>query len=245
MFIKINTAVVIIFLTLFIPLKNFNAFKKDQHQASLFSSCLRKPTRVMPEQKNGERYNITAYGAIGDSTTLNTTYIQSAIDACAKTGGTVVIPKGIYLSGSIFLKPGVDLEIQEAGVLKGSTDINNYPSLMTRIEGHFEPWPAALVNADKADGLQITGPGTLDGSGDPFWKEFYHKRELDKKTTNLSVPRPRLAFIQHSKNVSISGIHFKNSGFWNLHLYRCQETKGRELPVYCFEWPSPQQCAEF
>ena len=94
---------------------------------------------------------------------------------------------------------------------------------MTRIEGHFEPWPAALINADGVNHLSITGPGTLDGSGDPFWKEFYHKRDLDKKTTNLSVPRPRLALIQNCKDVKISGIHFKNSGFWNLHLYRCQE----------------------
>jgi polygalacturonase len=108
-------------------------------------------------------------------------------------------------------------------VLKGSTDINDYPTMMTRIEGHFEPWPAALLNGDKVDHLRITGPGTLDGSGAPFWKEFYSKRSLDKKTTNLSVPRPRLTLLQNSKDVKISGINYTNSGFWNLHLYRCKD----------------------
>jgi alpha-L-rhamnosidase len=177
----------------------------------------------IPTNGNNKKFDITKYGAVSGSKTLNTKMIQAAIEACSKTGGTVVIPKGEFLSGSIFLKQGVDIEFLEGGVLKGSTDINDYPTAMTRIEGHFEPWPAALINADGVNHLRITGPGTLDGSGDPFWKEFYHKRDLDKKTTNLSVPRPRLALIQNCKDVKISGIHFKNSGFWNLHLYRCQD----------------------
>ncbi|CAN5703898.1 glycosyl hydrolase family 28 protein [soil metagenome] len=169
----------------------------------------------------GKRYNIADHGAIGDGKTLNTKSIQATIDICAKKGGTVVIPKGQFLSGSIFLKPGVNLEIQEGGILKGSTDIKDYPKSMTRIEGHFEPWPAALLNGDKVDHLRITGPGTLDGSGEPFWKDFYHRRDVDNKTTNLNVERPRLTFIQNSTDVIISGVHYKNSGFWNLHLYRC------------------------
>jgi polygalacturonase len=169
------------------------------------------------------QYNIASHGAIGDGKTLNTKAIQSVIDACAKKGGgTVVIPQGVFLSGSIFLKPGVQLELQEGAVLKGSTNINDYPKAMTRIEGHFEPWRAALINADKIDRLRITGKGTLDGSGEPFWKEFYSRQAKDSKTTNLNVERPRLAFIQNCKDVQISGIAFKNSGFWNLHMYRCR-----------------------
>jgi alpha-L-rhamnosidase len=170
-----------------------------------------------------KRFNIADHGALGDGVTLNTKAIQATIDDCAqKGGGTVVIPKGIFLSGSVFLKPGVNLEIQEEGVLKGSTNIEDYPKATTRIEGHFEPWRAALLNADKTDHLRISGKGILDGSGEPFWKLFYSRRTADPKTTNLSVERPRLTFIQNSKDVKISGIGFTNSGFWNLHLYRNQ-----------------------
>jgi polygalacturonase len=170
-----------------------------------------------------KRYNIAEHGAVGNGTTLNTKAIQSTIDDCAQNGGgTVVIPKGMFLSGSIFLKPGVNLEIQEGGVLKGSTNIEDYPKGTTRIEGHFEPWRSALVNGDKVDHLTISGKGTLDGSGEPFWKLFYSRRSADSKTTNLSVERPRLAYIINSKDVKISGIKFLNSGFWNLHLYRDQ-----------------------
>ena len=196
------------------------------------------------ESKNKTaRFVITTYGAIADGKTLNSKAIQAAIDQCAQSGGgTVVIPKGEFLSGALFIKPGVNLEIREGGVLKGSTDINDYPKAITRIEGHFEPWPGALLNGDKVDHLHITGPGTLDGNGQPFWQEFYRHRKIDSKTTNLSVARPRLTFIQNSRNVEINGVTFKNSGFWNLHLYRCQQVlvnNCRFLAPYEMEGPAP------
>src|SRR5438067_1145503 len=107
---------------------------------------------------------ITKFGAVGDGQTLNTKTIQSAIDHAAQSGGgAVVIPEGVFLSGAIFLKPGVNLRLDERAVLKGSTDIKDYPKMKTRIEGHFEPWIPALVNADEADHLRISGSGTLDG----------------------------------------------------------------------------------
>src|ERR1700761_240596 len=58
---------------------------------------------------------ITDCGAVADGTTVNTAKIQSAIDALAGSGGgTVVVPAGTFVSGAIFLKPGVNLEL-EAG----------------------------------------------------------------------------------------------------------------------------------
>lgn len=170
-----------------------------------------------------KRYNIAERGAIGDGKTLNSKAIQAVIDECAQNGGgTLVIPAGIFLSGSLFLKPGVNIEMLQGAVLRGSQDINDYPKINTRIEGHFEPWRAALINGEKVDHLRITGAGTLDGNGEPFWKEFYSRRTANNKTTNLNVERPRLTFLRDSKDVTISGITFLNSGFWNLHIYRCQ-----------------------
>lgn len=170
------------------------------------------------------RFDITGHGAVADGSTLNTAAIQKTIDTAAGSGGgTVVIPKGVFLSGSIFLKPGVNLQLDEGAVLKGSSDTKDYPKMRTRIEGQFIDWLPALVNADQTDHLRIGGTGTLDGNGAPFWKAFLDRRRADPKTANLDVPRPRLALIQNSKDVRISGITFKDSGFWNLHLYRCRQ----------------------
>src|SRR4051794_17108604 len=134
------------------------------------------------------RLSIVDAGAAGDGATLNTPKIQSAIDRLASEGGgTLVVPKGVFLRGAIFLKPGVNLQLDEGAVLKGSTDTKDYPKTRTRIEGHFEEWLPALVNADRADHLRITGPGTLDGSGEVFYRTFWDARKRDSKVTNVAV----------------------------------------------------------
>ena len=167
---------------------------------------------------------ITDFGAVAGSEKLNTDAIQAAIDAAAaKGGGTVVIPAGVFRSGSVFLKQGVALHLAEGAVLKGSENIADYPKRMTRIEGHFEPWRMALVNAEGLTGVRLSGPGKLDGSGPVFWRAFWQRRKENPKCTNLEVERPRLVFIDRCSDVRITNMALEDSGFWNLHLYRCRD----------------------
>lgn len=171
--------------------------------------------------------SIVNAGAVGNGTTLNTKAIQSAIDkVAADGGGTVVVPRGVFLTGAIFLKPKVNLHLDKDAVLKGSTDMKNYPLRRIRIEGHFEPhYASALINAEGCDGLKITGEGTLDGSGRPIWDRWWKLRRASrdpKNFPNLDILRAQLCIISHSKNVLVQGITLKNSQFWNLHLYDCQ-----------------------
>ena len=169
-------------------------------------------------------YAITDFGAVAGGAALNTTAIQSAIDtATAKGGGTVVIPAGVFRSGAIFLKPGVELRLADGAVLKGSENIEDYPKQRTRIEGHFEPWRVALVNASGLARVRITGAGRLDGSGPVYWNAFWQRRKENPKCTNLEVERPRLVFIDRCTDVRIEGVALQDSGFWNLHLYRCRD----------------------
>ena len=164
---------------------------------------------------------ITDFGALPDGKTLSTGAIQKAIDTAAGQGGVVVIPKGTFLSGSIFLKPGVELKLEKHAVLLGSNEIADYPKRETRIEGHFEPWRMALVNAQGMSKVRIHGDGVIDGNGIMFWAQFWQRRKENPKCTNLEVERPRLMFIDRCNDVRITGLDFRDSGFWNLHLYRC------------------------
>ena len=176
--------------------------------------------------------SIAAAGAVGDGVTLNTTVIQTAIDQLAgKGGGTLVIPPGEFLTGAIFRKPGVNLHLDQGAVLKGSTNIEHYPALETRIEGHTQVWRPALVNATKTDHLRITGEGAIHGGGKPFWDAFLNRRAADLNTRNLDVDRPRNLFISDSKDVRISGISLRDSGFWNLHLFRCRDVVIEKLDI--------------
>lgn len=169
-----------------------------------------------------KHFTISDFGAVADGTTLNTSAIQKAIDQAAAMGGGVVeIPAGTFRSGSIFLKKGVELNLAENAVLLGSTNIEDYPKRETRIEGHFEPWRMALVNAQEIDHVRIGGEGVIDGNGITFWAKFWQRRRENPKCTNLEVERPRLMFIDRCTDVRIKGVSLRYSGFWNLHIYRC------------------------
>lgn len=171
-------------------------------------------------------------GAAADGTTINTRAIQSVIDALARAGGgTMVVPRGVFLSGALFLKPGVHLHLEAGAVLRCTTDMTHFPPQRTRIEGHFEErFTPALINAVACDGLSITGAGTLDGAGRPIWDLFWRLRNAAPDPgnfPNLGVPRARLALIERSRGVTIEGVTFKDSQFWNLHLYRCRDVTVR------------------
>lgn len=171
---------------------------------------------LLPAQVvSSKRVSIDTRGAVGDGATLNTRAIQAVIDGLASAGGgTVVIPKGEFLSGALFLKAGINLELLEGAVLKGSKNFDDYPTLdNVRFEGHFQKRIVALLNVEKSDHFRLTGPGTIDGNGESFWP-----RQFD------SMARPRLCVIRDSRDVIVSGVKFKNSASWNLHLYNCQDS---------------------
>jgi polygalacturonase len=178
--------------------------------------------------------SITDFGAVADDATINTKAIQATIDHLAASGGgTVVVPQGVFVSGALFLKPKVNLHLQTGAVLKCSTDMANFPVQRTRIEGHFEEkFNPALINAKGCDGLHISGDGTLDGAGRPIWDLFWKLRNAapdPRNFPNIGVPRARLALIESSRGVTIEGITFKDSQFWNLHLYRCEDVLVRQM----------------
>ena len=173
-----------------------------------------------------QEYVITQSGVSSDSTKLNTLAIQNIIDNVeANGGGTIVIPKGVFLTGALFFKPKTKLRLLEGAVLKGSDDIGNYPLIPSRMEGRSIYYYAALINAYHVDSFSITGPGTINGNGLHYWEYFCAYRDSVKKTgrsaTNLEVHRPRMLFIWGCNNVIIQNVKLHNSGFWTTHLYQC------------------------
>ena len=142
--------------------------------------------------KRTTRYVVTDYGAVDDGKTVNTKSIQAAIDKCAASGGgVVVIPKGVFLSGAIFLKQGVNLLVEKDGVLKGTTNPDDYPQIQTRWEGTEEMWTSAFINAEGVTDLVISGEGTIDGSGEE-WVQKNPFRRLRPPAAPGTLPQVRL-----------------------------------------------------
>jgi alpha-L-rhamnosidase len=184
---------------------------------------------TLPGTALGQRrrvVNIRDHGAIGDGRTLNTRAIQNAIDACARAGGGMIaVPAGVFISGSIWLKPGVGLELRKGAVLKGSPRLADYPLVMRRfVEAYPEPLRLGLINATGNHGLRIVGPGTLDGNGDPFWRMFFKAPEESVDGNKVVYHFPQLCSIEDCDDVLVSGVTFKDAAFWNLHMYRCRRS---------------------
>jgi len=188
-----------------------------------------EPTNI---NKLGRQYIITDYSISNDSTVVQTQNIQAVIDKAAQSGGgVIVIPKGTYLTGSLFFKQGTHLYVEQGGVLKGSDDISDFPVIMTRIEGQSVKYFPALVNADGVNGFTISGKGTINGNGLRYWKAFWLRRDWNPKCTNMDEMRPRLIFISYSKNVQVSDLHLKDSPFWTTHYYKCENVKLLNLRI--------------
>ncbi len=180
----------------------------------------------------GKSYNIVDFGAINDSTVVQTAVIQQTIDSAARQGGgVIVIPKGIFLSGALFFKPKTHLYVAEDAVLKGSDNIADYPNIPSRIEGQSINYFAALVNAYGVDGFTISGKGTIDGNGLKYWAAFWQRRKENPNCTNLEVSRPRLVFIWHCNNVQVQDVKLHNAGFWTSHYYQCQNLKVLDVHI--------------
>lgn len=123
-------------------------------------------------------FKVNDYGAINDGKTLNTKAIQAAIDACAaKGGGLVTFEPGGYLTGSVFVKKGVNLRIDKGVEILGSQDIADYPEIDTRVAGIEMKWPTALLNVLDQDNAAITGQGTVHAQGKPFWDNYWTMRK--------------------------------------------------------------------
>ena len=105
-------------------------------------------------------YDVKRFGAVGDGVAKDTVAIQKAIDAAAAAGGgTVEVPAGTYLTGSLYLKSNVDFFVSQGATLKGSPDKEDYyhPIRDVRFINVECNTPIELINVE---GCEIVG-GTL------------------------------------------------------------------------------------
>ena len=175
------------------------------------------------------QYNIKDFGAFNDGVTLCTNAINSAIEKCSENGGgTVVIPPGIFKSGTILMKSNVELHFEIGSTLLASTDYKDYPkqpqpeyrSLRDDPEGWF-----SLIYAEKISNIAITGFGTIDGNG------ALQKPALNNVKNSMDGRPHNILFISCSR-VRIEGIKMIHSGMWNQHYLDCEDVIVDRIEVF-------------
>jgi len=164
------------------------------------------------------------FGAKGDGITLDTRAIQSAIDACtSQGGGTVYLPPGNYLTGTLTLKDGVTLHLGPNASLLGSPSLADYPSL-GRAEGILD---YCLINAYGARNIALTGEGCVDGQGStfPYGTEGFNFEDESVAPSTQSFIRPMLIHFTDCQNVTISKLTLRHAASWCCNLEQCKEMR--------------------
>jgi polygalacturonase len=181
------------------------------------------------------------HGASGDGRTKDTAALQRALDTCAAGGGgTVHVPAGRYLTGPIYLRSHVTLDLAPGAVILGSQDRDDYAIVERRYSGTRQRTVEALINGDDLENIAITGRGAIDGQGSFCWqpiRDYFAapKAERDRSlmgpcSTDAEIRRsiwhrPRLVEPVRCRDVVIDGVTLQNSGFWNLHPLFCENVK--------------------
>lgn len=167
-------------------------------------------SRIITIAKDSKVFNVMDFGAKADGITLDTKAIQKAADAAyANGGGVVVIPAGNYLSGALFFRNGVDLNIQEGAVLTSVVDDIHFPQIPTRFEGIERYWRSAFLNFDNSRGVHVWGGGKIDGQGQEWSKH---------KNKDGHWGRPRMICFTNCPGGKIEGLTMVDHASWCLHV---------------------------
>ena len=139
---------------------------------SLTLVVLLASSSIAAAKPRGDIYDVREYGAKGDGKTLDTRALQSAIDACTKDGGGVVLLHGgRFLSGTLQLKDNVVFRVSQSARLLGSTQRQDYLDRDEMAKRGAGPGNGniVLLFAAGASNVTIEGPGAIDGQGRAFY----------------------------------------------------------------------------
>ncbi len=184
--------------------------------------------------------NVRDFGAVGDGITLDSEAINQAIKACHQGGGgTVFVPAGTYLIGTVELLSHVTLHLDAGSVLKGSPDLADYRVLPMTSELRN----TSLIVATGARNIAITGRGVIDGNADAFaihdqadlsrdfaasctrqGEAYFEINDQAEDGPILHKPRPGILILLHDcRDVLVSNIKIIEAPNWCLHLSCCED----------------------
>ena len=180
----------------------------------------------LPFRTGGETcaLDVKTLGAAGDGVTDDTAAIQRAVLVLPE-GGRLFFPAGVYLTGPIFLKSHITLELAEGATLLGFAGKEHYPVLpgvlpdldggadvhVGAFEGLARASYASLLTGEYCEDVTLVGPGLVDGNApNGTWWQTYREDP---------IARPRLLFLNRCRNVTVHGLRIANSPSWQLHPY--------------------------
>lgn len=175
-------------------------------------------------------YDAKELGVSCDGVTVVTEQLQELIDRCSKTGGTLYLKEGTYLTGSLSLKKNVTLYLEENAVLKGVLDIDAYPVRLSVIHPNWNTYvqgpQKALLYADSQENIRIMGGGCIDGSGD--FPGAYGSEPL----------RVCAVLMVGCDHAQIGDVYIKDAGMWTVPVVECNNLYIHDLNLNSTWYPN-------
>lgn len=192
---KLKSIVIVSIVCLLISCKTDNSKTKIENDSwHLMYAIL---DSIKPPVFKDKTFNILDFGAVADSSIMNSIAFENAIKACSESGGgKVVVPAGKYLTGPIHLLDNVNLHLEEGSELLFSTNPQDYyPLVHTSYEGTELMNYSPLIYAYKKKNIAVTGKGTLNGQANNtnWWpwcgKDIYGWKEgMGNQRDSLNLP---------------------------------------------------------
>jgi polygalacturonase len=173
-------------------------------------------------QANGLFYNVRSYGAVGDCKTLDSPAIDRAIEACANAGGgTVYVPAGTYLSGSIHLKSNINLYLDAGATILGAPQEMNAYDPPEPFEGKAYQdgghtyFHNSLLWGENLSHVSITGFGMINGGG-------ITRRDKEVGEGSIGMGDKSIA-LKRCSHVRIHDITIFHGGHFAIILTGCED----------------------
>jgi polygalacturonase len=215
--------------------------------------CFLLTLLVISCSNQSNTYNILDFGANGDGKTINTFAINRAVEMCNKKGGgTVLIPPGVFVSGTVVLLSNVNFHLDPGAILFGSSDTSDYLKMKSTLfdEGYNR---FGMICAMDAINVSITGSGEINGNGTHFMnsldKPKYSESDYQRKFTRqgeefmkagtpipdgpVTYPfRPGLLItMERCEQVNMSDIVLKDAPEWTIRIGDCDNVNVRGISI--------------
>ena len=183
-------------------------------------------------------FHIKDFGAAGDGKTVCTESIQKAIDECAKTGGTVLIEGGTFVTGTLFMRSNTELHIAANASLKASENGDDFPDFdcpQWNVKAAPRSSARCLIYFGYIENASITGFGTIDCSGGNYCSPVKDENgkiiKYERNTLNLPA---RMVFIMGCRNIAIENVTMKEmAGGWGYWINNSEFVTVSKAKLIC------------
>ena len=200
----------------------FGSLTRRQFLAQLSAGAALLQARADVAPKVAPRLSVRDFDAKGDGEVLDTPAIQRAIDAASGQGRAEVwFPSGRYLTGTLIIKSGVTIHLDQGATLLGSIDAADYKLIEPFTDGVGATRGYALIGCIDARGAGIKGAGIIDGRG----------AALQASGGKGPSAKPFLLLCLRSTGIVIEGVTLKNSSAWTAHISQCSDLRVKGISI--------------